>query len=483
MMSDFKFTVDEITLFERPVNFRMPFRYGIVTLTSAPEAYIRVRITLPSGKSFIGMSADLLAPKWFDKNPNLTNEDNFDQLRKSVFMAARLYRDVRKPDTAFGHHHSHEGLHHGNCASEALPGLVASFGIALIDRAILDACCRAQKTSLFNAIRLNLPGLHAGTAGDLRDFDIPKFLESLRPSNKIAIRHTVGLTDAIEDSDIADEDRINDHLPQSLAANCAHYGVKSFKIKLSGDVETDYERLEKISSVLNSLNYDYFCTVDGNEQFKDAEQFGSFWQKVSSNPKLVTLANRVEIIEQPINRKNALTLPLGEMGNELPCEIDESDANIDAFPEAVKMGYRGISSKSCKGIYRSLLNRTRVEMLNNNNKGVPFFMSAEDLSTQAGTALQQDLSLATLIGCKHIERNGHQYGDGLSGMSAEWRNKLKEDHEDLYEIQDNRLCLNIVAGAISLSSLDVLAYGTKTFPHEGDSVDLQSNFRKLNEYG
>ena len=42
-------------------------------------------------------------------------------------------------------------------------------------------------------------------------------------------------------------------------------------------------------------------------------------------------------------------------------------------------------------------------------------MSAEDLTTQSGIALQQDLALATLIGATHVERNGHHYVDGMAG--------------------------------------------------------------------
>ena len=44
-----------------------------------------------------------------------------------------------------------------------------------------------------------------------------------------------------------------------------------------------------------------------------------------------------------------------------------------------------------------------------------YFMSAEDLTTQAGVAVQQDLALATLIGATHVERNGHHYVDGMTG--------------------------------------------------------------------
>ena len=48
-----------------------------------------------------------------------------------------------------------------------------------------------------------------------------------------------------------------------------------------------------------------------------------------------------------------------------------------------------------------------------------YFMSAEDLTTQAGVAVQQDLALATLVGATHVERNGHHYVDGMAGAPEE----------------------------------------------------------------
>ena len=69
--------------FERDVRLRMPFRFGVVTLTAAPQAFVRARIRLEDGREAEGAAAEVLAPKWFDKNPALSNEDNFEQLRLS----------------------------------------------------------------------------------------------------------------------------------------------------------------------------------------------------------------------------------------------------------------------------------------------------------------------------------------------------------------------------------------------------------------
>ena len=77
----------EASFHERPVKLRLPFRFGVITLTEAPQVFVRARIKLADGREGEGVSAELLVPKWFDKSPALTNEDNFDQLRRSLKLA------------------------------------------------------------------------------------------------------------------------------------------------------------------------------------------------------------------------------------------------------------------------------------------------------------------------------------------------------------------------------------------------------------
>ncbi|MEP6558059.1 MAG: mandelate racemase, partial [Burkholderiales bacterium] len=62
------FKIVEVERYERPVELRLPFRFGVVTLTQCPQAFARVRIELPDGKGAWGAAAEMMAPKWFDKN-------------------------------------------------------------------------------------------------------------------------------------------------------------------------------------------------------------------------------------------------------------------------------------------------------------------------------------------------------------------------------------------------------------------------------
>src|SRR5215212_11665994 len=178
--------------FERPVRLRLPFRFGVVTLTDAPQVFVRVRIRLADGREGVGVSAEMLAPKWFDKSPALTNEQNFDQLRQSLEIARQSLLAAGE-NTPFGLSAAVDGPHHDACAAVGLNGLVASFGLALIDRAIIDALGRLEKTSVFQLVGTNALGLDASTATDLAGFDFGKLLAGLRPARTIHARHTVGL--------------------------------------------------------------------------------------------------------------------------------------------------------------------------------------------------------------------------------------------------------------------------------------------------
>ena len=86
-----QFSVIAVECFERPVRLRLPFRFGAVTLNEAIEAFVRARIRLSDGRESIGATAELMIPKWFDKDPARSNAENVDQLRLSLALACEAY--------------------------------------------------------------------------------------------------------------------------------------------------------------------------------------------------------------------------------------------------------------------------------------------------------------------------------------------------------------------------------------------------------
>lgn len=441
----------EATFFERPVHLRLPFRFGVVTLTEAPQVFVRARIRLADGREGEGVSAELLVPKWFDKSPNLSNAENFDQLRRSLAIARR-HLTAAGANTAFGLSASVETAHRAACEAVELNGLVASFGLALLDRAILDALGRIEAAPVFKLVRANRMGLTAGTAPDLTGFDLVGFLAGLQSAPTIAVRHTVGLLDALTRAETARR-RLDDGLPESLEEAIAAYGHGYFKLKVAGAIDADCDRLARIAAVLDRMSAPYHVTLDGNEQYDSADAVLELWRRIGAEPRLQRLKSSIILLEQPITRARALSEPVHRIADQIPIEIDESDADIGAFPRARELGYRGISAKSCKGFYRALLNRARVAKWNAEEGAGRYCMSAEDLTTQAGVAVQQDLALATLVGATHVERNGHHYVNGMAGVSDDEQFRFLKAHPDLYRRDDGTVRLAIRAGAVALGSI------------------------------
>jgi hypothetical protein len=452
-----------IELYERPTSLRLPFRFGRATLREAPQAFVRARVRLDNGAEACGMAAELMVPKWFDKNPQQSNESNINQLRRSLQLARQLYLADKRVATPFGLFARHYLPQLNAAAVAGLNPLEACFGSALLDRAVLDGACRALGLSFYDAARQNLIGLMpTELTPDLQDFDFAAFLSSLRPSSHLHVRHTVGMLDAV--TAVTVRERIDDGLPESLEEVIHAYGNRYFKIKVSANLQQDIERLSEIAALLDARLERYFVTLDGNEQFTEIAAVAAFWQRIGELPALSRLARSVICFEQPLPRSVSLQRPLGDIADAVPLLIDESDDTLDAFPCAKALGYCGISSKSCKGIYKSLLNAARCVRWNRSEGAERYFLSAEDLTTQAGLAVQQDLALANLLGLHHVERNGHHYVNGMAAAPAHEQRAFPGAHPDLYEFSHGVTRLRIADGKVSVQSLGGSGFASAAEP-------------------
>lgn len=439
---------------------RLPFRFGVVTLTQAPQAFVRARIRLADGREAEGAAAEMLVPKWFDKDPSLDNEQNLAQLRLSLALAREAYL-AGGENTAFGHWIDNYGPQISLGTVHGLNSLVACYGPALIDRALLDALCRALGVSFFSAIQGNLPGISASRwQADLMDFDLEAFLEDLRPRPRIAARHTVGLVDKISSA----SREASDGLPETLEEVIARYGHRWFKLKVSGEVRADVARLGEIAEVLDRIGEPYHATLDGNEQFASPEAALDLWRRIQAEPRLRRLVSSIVFIEQPVKRAHALSADVSEFGEERPLIIDESDDSLEAFPRARRLGYAGVSSKTCKGFYKSILNAARCQLWNREEGRSHYFLSGEDLTVQAGLAVQQDLALVSLLGLEHVERNGHHYVNGMAGLPQAEQEAFLAGHPDLYEKSNGAVRLKIRGGMIATESLSCPGFASNAMP-------------------
>jgi hypothetical protein len=455
--------VRAIDFFERLTPFTKPFRFGAVTISAATQVFVRVEIAVEGKGTSVGASAELMAPKWFDKRPQLSPEQTVAELRRSLEIARELYLNDRAFDTAFGLHASRIAEQVKACAKQDIPPLAAAYGPAEIDKAILDALLRGVGVDFFDGMAGNIAGIDARLSPDIGEEDITRFLARCRRLERVGIRHTVGLDDKIEgEGGVTDSNE--------------NAGARYFKLKLNGDPEHDAARLIRIGRELAMLPHDYSVTLDANEQYADLPALGTLLDRLDSDSALKPIATKLLYIEQPMPREKFRETPLGALARR-DFIIDEADDSYDAFPAARELGYRGISSKSCKGIYKSIVNATRAAIWSNEDER--YFITAEDLTCQAGLAVQQDLALGALIGVTHAERNGHHYVDGFANAPASEALAFLAAHPDLYWRDGRNIRLSIHDGDLLTGSLTVPGFASGVHPAWSALLPLEQSKAKI----
>jgi len=445
----------DIALFERPMRFSHPFRFGAVTVDAAPQAFVRVEVDVEGAGRATGASAEMMMPKWFDKRPELAPAATIDELRHALLIARELYLSDRT-DTAFALHASVSAGQATACARSGIPALAAAFGPAEIDKAILDALLRATGTDFFSGMAANIAGIDSRLTPDLDDSAVTRFLAGARPAAKVAIRHTVGLDDSLDG-------------PGGLVDIVKRDGLRHFKLKLSGHVDRDVVRLATIGRIISGIA-DSVVTLDANEQYGELAALRDLVARLVGDTALAPIAERLLYLEQPMPRELTRLTPLDDWSGPSVI-IDEADDTYDAFPRAKALGYRGVSSKACKGIYKSVLNAARAQVWSHGAD--TYFVSGEDLTCQAGLGVQQDLALVSLLGLSHVERNGHHYVDGFGDAPMAEQRAFLTAHPDLYRDGRDGIRLATAGGLLPTGSFARAGFAAGAMPDWASLTPLQ----------
>ncbi|MBT4011149.1 MAG: hypothetical protein HN617_10240 [Planctomycetaceae bacterium] len=439
---------------------KTPFRYGNAELTACPQAIVRVTVEF-NGRVSHGYAADCLPPQWFDKS----NENSYSRQIDSMCVAIVKSAELIGQDESFDN-----PLDLALALANAPPteshenGLLASFGKSMLERSIIDACCRAEEASFGDLITRGIlcddrkitvvleSGVKVSTHVWNRDYRQPR----------IYVRHTVGMADKIWN----DKKGVR---PTSLQSQIQAGKLRYFKIKIANRGAEDVDRVEQIAQCIETeVGNNYGVTLDGNEQFECFEEFVELYAGIQAAPSLRNFCNNVIAIEQPVSRGHALQRKflggLRDFAAATPVIIDESDEQWSSFAQSVEYGYTGTSSKACKGVFKALYNRQLVEENNQALDEPEYLLTGEDLCCVGPVSLHADLSLVSFMGLEHVERNGHQYFNGLDYLPQGCYPEVLQTHPDLYKEQAGIPCLEIQGGSISLESVNRNAFGCGIVP-------------------
>ena len=441
---------------------RMPFKYGIATMTEVPMVFVRIEAEIDGTKT-AGIASDLLPPKWFTKVPE-------DPLEKEISDMLQVIRKAlsqalgQAADSAFDLWQLiYDGQSRWGEANN-IPALLAHFGTSLVERALIEATCKAGNKTLGQALFSGSLGFEPGRIHSCLEGQSASSLLPKTPLAKVQARHTVGLGDPLDSNQIDADDRIDDTLPQSLDQCIQAYGLRHFKIKINGDIEWDLDRLKNVAKCIEQYaDSDFAFSLDGNEQFQSVTAFRDHWNILHAEPELETFFDHLLFIEQPLHRDVALNESLKSEFDQWPDRpaviIDESDATLESLPQALAIGYAGTSHKNCKGIFKGIANACLLE--HHRRNGTQTVMSGEDLCNVGPIAVVQDLAVMATLGIESVERNGHHYMAGLSQFPERTREQVLNAHDGLYKTSETGWpTLAICNGEIDLTSVNTQAFGT-----------------------
>lgn len=460
-------------VFQFPLRLRMPFRYGIATLTELPHAIVRLTFEI-DGQTQHGLAADNLPPKWFTKDATRAADEEIAELF-AVIRAAVANANKASATTPFAFWRAVYATQADWAREHRIPSLLANFGVSMIERALIDAFCRVRGCTFAAALHDNSLGFDLGALHPALAGTAPRDWLGAEPASEVFARHTVGLSDSLDGTDLAPADRVDDGLPQTLVDCIGAYGLRHFKIKINGETARDRARLEGMANIFaRECRQDFAFSLDGNESFREVGAFADYMRGLMAVPALRSFWPHLLFIEQPWHRDVALSPAIGELSRAWPERppviIDESDGEIDSLARALALGYAGTSHKNCKGVFKSAANACLLAQLR--TKGVATVLSGEDLTNVGPIALTQDLAAAAALGITTIERNGHHYFAGLSQFPATLQAHAQSHHSDLFtrspegwprvDVREGRIRLGTVnrapfgvAGEPDLSELPV----------------------------
>ncbi len=437
--------LQSVSLHRRVARTRIPFRFGQSTMREMPIVTVQATWRV-NGRVIEGVAASGIPPLWFDKRGGKAAADNERDLYHAVVTAAAAYEAAGRGTAWSLHTAVTEPVRAALVAAGQTP-LAAGFGPALLEAALVDGVCRAAGVSFADALRGGLLGVP------------PEVLAAVPPAPRdtIALRHTVGLADALTAGDL--ETSCGDGLPETLEQVIETYRPRYFKVKIGGDGPGTLDRVRRIAAVMEESpllrTTEYAITLDGNEQFEDMAAFADFLERAHAEPALTDFFARVLWIEQPVRREASLdaaaAAALPRVAARHPVILDESDGEAGALERGLALGYRGVSSKTCKGLFRSLSHAARLRR----GSDASLILSAEDLTTVPVLPLQQDLCLAAVLGLPHAERNGHHYIHPAGFLTATECRDALADAPSLYESDGpGHLRVRVTGGGFDLREVN-----------------------------
>ncbi len=236
------------------------------------------------------------------------------------------------------------------------------------------------------------------------------------PARRVAIAHTVAAADALGDQELP-LDAEDDGLPRSLHAWIRRDGVRTIKLKLTGDLLADVERTIAVAETAAACGREggggdggFTLSIDPNEQYSDVDAVVAMLHELRGRSPLAW--RHLMYVEQPTPRGGpAAAVDHSPIAAIKPVIADEGVTDPAALLDAFERGWSGVGLKACKGLSACLLFNAAACRMDK-------LVTVQDLTT---TGLAYIAGVGLAAHAAHIgalEANGRQFAPNANAAAA-----------------------------------------------------------------
>lgn len=414
--SDLTIEMVQVEFFAETLSVPLQLSQGVITHTTYTEVTLQGRTR--HGQSTTGIGAILLSDLWAFPTAQLNHPQKTALMRQVCLAIADWLRTVDGGDP----------LQIGFALEGVLPAIGQQVeaantlppGVSIPQLALLN-CMAPFDAALHDGWgkAIGRPAYLCYTADWLNE-DLSAYLGAAfahrypadylgERRRTLLVQHVVGLSDPLTPAEIDPARRYPSALPIDLQSWIKRDRLFCFKLKLSGrSPQADVARLVAVADTASQTLREIGSTqgarfaVDPNEGYPDADALLEFVNRLQQDHPAIFAA--LAYIEQPTPRDlRGYTYTLHAASHRVPVIIDESLDRLENLPLLDKLGWSGLSLKTCKGHTHSLLAYCwgREEQL---------YLTIQDL-TNPGRALVHSANLGAqmLLSSPTFECNSRQY--------------------------------------------------------------------------
>ena len=420
--------IEDISYDYEEFRYRTPYKFGGKEVDRATILNVRCIVHTASGRSAHGFGSMPMGNVWSFPSEWMSYERTLGAMKALAERVRAITAGFKEPAHPIDINLALESdyLKAADEVSrrlqleQSLPKLCMLVTASAFDAALHDAFGKVHGLSSYRTYGRDF------MAHDLSQYLGPEFegeyLDQyllMEPSARLALYHSVGASDAIEDSDVAK--RMDDGLPQSLPGWIRYNGLTHIKIKLAGDdLAWDLDRVVRIDRTTTEVQAErkvktWAYSLDFNERCPNVGYLLEFLRRLKEKTPLGF--EKIRYIEQPTardlekHRENSMH----EAAKLRPVVIDESLTGLDRLILAREMGYTGVALKACKGQSQALLMAAAAQKYK-------MFRCVQDL-TCPGASLLHSVGLAAHVpGVTAVEANARQY---MPTANKSWEKKFR----------------------------------------------------------